>query len=196
MSGRVVILSGPSGVGKDTVIDAWRARDPRVRRVVAATTRDPRPGEVDGVDYHFLSDEEFLAMEKAGEFLESKLVHGRRYGTPLAGMRDLDAQGCIAILKIDVQGAIEAMTKLPDALSVMIVPPSWEELERRIRSRGTEGEDALRSRLDTAKAELAEAHRYSHRVVNDDVGRCVEELASIAAVTEGGPAKPRSSRSD
>ena len=178
-SGKVVILSGPSGVGKDTVIDAWRARDPRVRRVVAYTTRPIRPGETPEVDYHFVSIERFSAMAAAGEFLESKEVHGNHYGTPRRDLEHMVDDGLIAVLKIDVQGALAAMELLPDAVSVFILPPGTEELERRIRGRNTDSPEAITKRLTNAHAEIAHADRYQHQLVNEDVNRVVEQLAKL-----------------
>lgn len=179
MSGRLVILSGPSGVGKDTVIDAWAARDPRVKRVVAYTTRDPRPGELDGVDYHFVSVARFEEMVEAGAFLEAKNVHGNWYATPLADMEAMLADGRVVVLKIDVQGAMVAMERMPWALTVMLAPPSDEELERRIRGRGTDAEDVVAKRLQNARDELAQAPHYQHLVVNRDVTDAVEEIMSL-----------------
>lgn len=181
MSGRIVIFSGPSGVGKDTLLEAWRERDPRVSRVVAYTTRSPRAGEQDGVDYHFVTIPEFLAKADNGEFLEFKEVHGNYYATPLADMQRMIDKGLIAVLKIDVQGAIEAMEKRPDALSIFIEPPSWEELERRIRSRALDDDTVIAKRLLNARAEMDERHRYVHHVVNDSLGRAVDELQRILA---------------
>ena len=178
-SGNLVILSGPSGVGKDTVIDAWRDRDPRVRRVVAYTTRAPRPGEVDGVDYHFVPVERFLEHAAAGDFLEYKEVHGNHYATPLRDMERMIADGLIAILKIDVQGAHAAMELRPDAVTIFILPPSEEELEARIRGRGSDSEEVICRRLENARAELALASRYQHRLVNQTVDGVVDELEVI-----------------
>jgi len=181
MSGILVILSGPSGVGKDTVIDRWHRVDPRVERVVAATTRAPRDGEVDGVHYHFRTEAEFVAMTERGEFLEHKLVHDKRYGTPLADMERRLAAGKITILKIDVQGALEVMERRPDALSIFILPPSREELQARILSRATDSPEAIEKRLRIAEEEMDLADRYRYRVVNDDVDRAVGEIAAIIA---------------
>ena len=176
MSGRLVILSGPSGVGKDTVIEAWKRRDPRVERVVACCTREPRPGERDGVGNRFLTVEEFHQMANDGAFLEHKLVHGNWYATPRESVDRLLSEGKIAVLKIDVQGALAVMGQRPDAVSVFILPPSDEELERRIRSRGQDSEETLRLRLDNARAEIAQADRYQHLIVNEDLERCVDRL--------------------
>jgi len=179
MTGKLVILSGPSGVGKDTVIDAWSARDSRVVRIVACTSREPRDGESDGESYHFLTKREFEEMIERGEFLEYKLVHGNLYGTPMKQLEDRLDQGKIAILKIDVQGAIDVMSVRPDAISIFLMPPSMEALERRIRGRATDDEATIERRLAGAKAELALADRYQHRVVNDRVARAVDEIQDI-----------------
>lgn len=175
----LVILSGPSGVGKDTLIDAWRSVDPRVRRVVAYTTRAPRPGEVDTVDYHFVTPERFHELAQNGAFLEYKEVHGNFYATPLHDMEAMLTDGLIAILKIDVQGALQAMELRPDAESVFILPPSDEELERRIRGRGTDAEDVIARRLANARGEIALAPRYRHQVINGDLDQTVGALRTL-----------------
>lgn len=181
MSGRIVILSGPSGVGKDTVLAAWNARNPQVRRVVATTTRAPRTGEQNGVDYTFVSRERFVELADAGAFLEWKEVHGNLYATPLDALERMLAEGLVAILKIDVQGALTAMEKRPDAVSIFLMPPSMEELERRIRSRATDSEETIQVRLANAREEIEVGRRYHHRVVNDDVERCVDRLEALLA---------------
>jgi guanylate kinase len=179
MSGRLVIVSGPSGVGKDTVIDAWSAADPRVKRVVACTTRAARPGEVDGADYHFVSVCDFRRMAEDGAFLEWKQVHSNFYATPLAQVRQLLEDGRVAVLKIDVQGALTVMEKRPDAVAVFILAPSDEELERRIRGRGTEEEPVILARLAAAKDEIAHAPHYHYQVVNDDLDAVVRFLQGL-----------------
>jgi guanylate kinase len=179
MAGKLVILSGPSGVGKDTIIDAWHAVNPKVQRVVAYTTRSPRPGEEHGRDYNFSSVPEFLAKAEHGEFLEFKEVHNNWYATPLTDMEGLLQSGKIAILKIDVQGALHAMQLRPDAVSVFILPPSMEELESRIRGRGTDDEAVIQKRLQNAAEELATASKYQHRIVNVDVEMTVAMLERI-----------------
>ncbi len=181
MSGRLVILSGPSGVGKDTVLDAWRQADSRVERVVAYTTRPPRKGEVDGVDYHFVDEPTFAGRAERGAFLEWMRVHDFGYATPLDDMEALLREGKIAVLKIDVQGALRVMGLRPDVLSIFLVPPSWEALEARIRGRGTESEERIVRRLEGARRELDVAPRYQHRVVNDDMARAVAEIRAIVA---------------
>lgn len=179
MSGRLVILSGPSGVGKDSVLDRWKTADPRVVRVVAYCTRAPRSGEVDGVDYHFVTRQQFMAKAEAGDFLEYKEVHGNLYATPLKDMEALLADGRIAVLKIDVHGALSVMEKRDDAISIFLLAPSAEELERRIRKRGTDDEATIQKRLKNARDEIALSDRYQHRVVNDDLDRAVAEIMEI-----------------
>ncbi len=176
MKGTLLILSGPSGVGKDTVIDAWQAVNPRVERVVAYTTKRPRPSDLDGRDYHFVDDETFAKMAREGAFLEHKTVHGKSYGTPAAEVEAILARGNIAILKIDVQGARAVMALRPDARSAFILPPSNEELEKRIRGRNEDSEEQILSRLETAKREIERSVHYEHVWVNDEVGEVVRKL--------------------
>jgi guanylate kinase len=166
-------------VGKDTVINAWHAVDPRVERVVAYTTRAPRDGERDGVDYRFVSLREFLDLAESGAFLEFKEVHSNHYATPLHDMEAMLDAGKIAVLKIDVQGALTAMELRPDALSVFLMPPSSEELERRIRARNLDAPDVILRRLINAREEMALAHHYGHRIVNDEVSEVVKELGKL-----------------
>ena len=181
MEGRLVILSGPSGVGKDTLIEAWRARNPRVQRVVAYTTRPPRDGEVDGRDYYFVSIPAFLLMADSNKFLEWKIVHGNYYATPLSDMEAMLSEGKIAILKIDVHGAISAMDRRPDAISVFIQPPSWEELESRIRGRALDLPESIEKRLSNAREEISFSDRYQHQVVNRELVKAVDDLEKIVA---------------
>lgn len=179
MKGKIVIFSGPSGVGKDTLLNAWMAADERVRRVVACTSRKPRDGEVDGVDYHFVTSEDFLHKVERDEFLEWEEVHGRHYGTPRAGVGALIAEGKFAVLKIDVKGAMRVMREVPDAISIFILAPSLEELERRIRGRGLDDDQDIAVRLLNAHDELGYADKYRYRVVNDELNRAIRELEEI-----------------
>lgn len=172
----IVIFSGPSGVGKDTIIDAWSAADPRVVRVVTYTTRRPREGEVDGRDYNFVDLETFRYLQSHGHFWEHKVVHGSYYASPKKDTEDLLGDGKIAVLKIDVQGALEVMRLRPDALTVFILPPSLEELEARIRGRATDDEETIQKRLRNAHDEIALADRYRLQIVNDDVSAVVAKL--------------------
>lgn len=185
MTGRIVIVSGPSGVGKDTVIDAWSSADPRVERVVAVTTRPPREGEVDGSDYHFVDRAVFNQMVEDGAFLEHKVVHGEMYATPMSGVQSVLDRGNFAVLKIDVQGAAAVMDKVPEVVSFFILPPSIEELERRLRSRGSESEEKVAERLQNAIREIESSEIYHYRFVNDSVERCVGEIQEILEVLSG-----------
>ncbi len=181
----LVIISGPSGVGKDTIIDALRARPGAkdYHYVVTCTTRAPRPGEVDGVAYHFVSVGQFLAMRDAGELLEATEVHGRWYGTPRAEVADALAAGHDVILKIDVQGAQTVKERVSDALLVFVVPPSLEALFQRLKARATESADELEVRQRNAAIELARQDDYDYVVVNDtgQVQRTAARIDEIIA---------------
>ena len=180
--GKVVIVSGPSGAGKTTVMRRVFEQCPLpLRHSVSATTRPPRPGEVDGRDYYFLAPEVFAEQRERGEFLECFQVFGRGYwyGTLWSEVRAGFDAGKWVVLEIDVQGALTAMERFPDALSIFIRPGSFAELERRLRGRGTETEDALERRLARAKQELELADRYGHQVVNDDIDRAVAEICGV-----------------
>jgi guanylate kinase len=181
----LVIISGPSGVGKDTIIEALRRRthDPDYHYVVTCTTRARRPGEVDGVDYHFLDRSTFAAQRAAGEFLEANKVHGNWYGTPRSQVREALAQGRDVILKIDVQGAQVVKEKIPGALLVFLIPPSLEDLFQRLRSRATETADELELRQRNAAIELARQEDYDYVVTNEtgQVERTAERIDDIIA---------------
>ena len=172
----IVILSGPSGVGKDTVLDAWMAVEPRVARVVTYTTRRPRSGEMDGRDYNFVDLESFKGLQDAGYFWEHKVVHGHYYASPRKDTEKLLEEGRIPVLKIDVQGAAEIVRLRPDALTVFLLPPSFEVLEERIRGRGTDDEETIQRRLGNARDEIAQAGRYQLQIVNDDIDAVVRQL--------------------
>jgi guanylate kinase len=183
----LVIISGPSGVGKDTIIDAMRRRshDPEYHYVVTCTTRAMRPGEVDGVDYRFLERATFASQRAAGEFLEANKVHGNWYGTPRTEVRDALVAGHDVILKIDVQGAQHVKERVDEALLVFIVPPSLEALFGRLRARATETADQLELRQRNAAIELARQEDYDHVVVNEtgQVERTAETIDAIIADT-------------
>lgn len=161
--------------------------NPKVQRVVACTTRKPREGEVDGVDYHFVSVDTFNKMVANHEFLEWKQVHGNYYATPVKEVQQLLEEGKIAILKIDVQGALAVMKLRPDALSIFIKPPSWDELERRIRLRALDDQEAILKRLRNAEEELAQADHYRFVTTNDILERTVDQLESFIRVDEVTP---------
>ena len=178
---RVLVLSGPSGSGKSTVVRelAGSCSEP-VRPCVSATTRPPREGEEDGVDYHFLSDAEFRRRREAGAFLETAEVHGRAwYGTPWSEVDAAAAAGAWALLEIDVVGARAVLARYPDAVTVFLMTSTREEFVRRLRARGTESEADIARRIETAAAELAEADEYRHRVYNDDLPAAVAQLCDI-----------------
>jgi len=179
----LVIISGPSGVGKDTIIEALakRERDPDYHYVVTCTTRRPRPGEVPGVSYQFLGQQQFRALRDAGELLEANQVHGNWYGTPRREVARALADGHDVILKIDVQGARVVKGRVPDALLVFLVPPSLEALFQRLRSRATETADELEIRQRNAAIELARQGDYDRVVVNEtgEVDRTAAEIEAI-----------------
>ncbi|MGO1316036.1 MAG: guanylate kinase [Cellulomonadaceae bacterium] len=177
---RLTVLAGPTAVGKGTVSADLRRRYPEVWLSVSATTRDPRPGEIDGVHYHFLTTPEFDRLDGSGQLLESALVHGRnRYGTPRSPVEERLAQGKPALLEIDLQGARQVRETMPDACFVFLAPPSWDELVRRLVGRGTEGPEERERRLATARVELAAEPEFDHVIVNDDVTRATDELVRV-----------------
>jgi guanylate kinase len=183
--GRLIVVSGPSGVGKDTVLQALFALDPKLRYSVSYTTRTPRPGETDGVSYSFVAEPAFERMIENGEFLEWARVHGNLYGTSLARVRECLERGEDVVLKIDVQGAAQLRGRVPEAIFIFLLPPSVEELKERLRSRDTEDIESLATREADAVRELAEAGRYDHQVVNDEVERAAREILAVVAASRG-----------
>lgn len=179
VSGNLIILSGPSGAGKGTLVDALVERVPDLWVSVSATTRTPRPGEVAGEDYVFMSAEEFTRRVDAGDFLEWAEVHGNRYGTLSSSVKAKLAEGRDVILEIDPQGALQVKQLMPDAVLVFIVAPTFDELERRIRGRGAESDEQVAARLATAAHELRLVDCYDHVVENDDVARATDELVEL-----------------
>ena len=185
---RLFVISGPSGAGKGTLVAQLRKEHPELGLAVSATTRSPRPGEVDGKDYYFLSEGEFKRRVAAGEFVEWAYVHGHMYGTLVKEVERLLAQGKSLILEIDIQGALNVKKVWPDVVLIFIEPPSLEELERRLRGRGTEDEQSIELRLKNAKHEMTLADDYDVRIVNGTVDRAVRELSDTIEryETEGG----------
>ncbi|WP_024288192.1 guanylate kinase [Cellulomonas sp. KRMCY2] len=181
---RLTVLAGPTAVGKGTVSADVRARYPQVWLSVSATTRPPRPGEVDGVHYYFVDGAAFDAMAARGELLEWAVVHGRnRYGTPRGPVLEQLAAGRPALLEIDLAGARQVRAAMPDARFVFLAPPSWEELERRLVGRGTEDAEERARRLATARIELAAESEFDHVIVNDEVHRATDELIEVMGLT-------------
>ena len=177
---RLVVLAGPTAVGKGTVAAAVRERHPEVWISVSATTRAPRPGEVDGVHYWFVSEEEFDRMIEEDELLEWAVVHKKaRYGTPRRPVEEALAAGRPALLEIDLQGARLVRDAMPGALFVFLKPPSWEELVRRLVGRGTESEEERQRRLDTAREELAAENEFDVTIVNREVHDAADELVAL-----------------
>ena len=177
---RLVVLAGPTAVGKGSVAAAVRERHPDVWISVSATTRSPRPGEQHGVHYFFVSDEEFDAMVERGDLLEWAVVHrSARYGTPRGPVEEALASGRLALLEIDLQGARQVRSTMPDALFVFLKPPSWDELVRRLVGRGTETEAERTRRLETARDELAAEREFDVTVVNHEIHAAADELVAL-----------------
>jgi guanylate kinase len=175
----LVVVSGPGGVGKGTVVRALRERYPDVAVSVSATTRSPRPGEVHGTHYLFLSPEQFDALVAADGFLEWAEFGGHRYGTPWSSVEGLLAEQRVVVLEIEVQGAAQVRRRFPDAVLIFLAPPSREALVERLRNRGTDDEERIAQRMAIADAELAQAGAFDHVVINTTVAGAVDEIGRI-----------------
>lgn len=188
--GRLVVLAGPSGVGKSTVVTALRVELPKLHFSVSATTRAPRPGEVDGRDYRFVSNTEFDRMIADGALLEWAQIHGglHRSGTPAGPVEDHLAAGEPVLVEVDLAGARAVKAARPDALLVFLEPPTWDDLVARLSGRGTEPPEVIARRLDTAREELAARDEFDVAVVNDDPKRVVRRLVSLLCGSSNGEA--------
>ena len=179
-NGKIIVISGASGVGKSTILtEVMKARQDLVFSV-SATTRPMRPGEADGVNYHFISRESFLEMVRKGDFLEYDEHHDNLYGTLFSAVKDATEKGHV-VLDIEPNGAMNVRRKYPDAILIFIMPPSWEALEARLRGRGDTPEDQVQTRLTRARWEIDQADKYDYQVVNDQVETCVAEVLKIIA---------------
>ena len=179
----MLVISGPSGCGKSSICKRL-LEDERVVFSISATTRPPRPGEVDGRDYQFVTPEKFLEMRKRGEFIESASVHGNLYGTPWAPMEQALKEGKVYLLEIDVQGALQLKEQGIAGVYVFINYPDFETLEKRLVGRGTDAPDVIRRRLEKAQDEVREKDKYDHIVINDDLDRAVGEVRRIVGLVQ------------
>ena len=178
----LVVLTGPSGAGKDSLLDEMKRLPGRPYAfATTATTRPPRPAERDGVDYHFVTREQFQRMVNNGDLLEHAIVYGQEKGLPKAQVREQLESGRDVLLRTDVQGARYIKTVVPGAVTIFIAPPSDAELERRLRARGGDTDEQVRLRLETARQEAAQAGDFDHLVVNDDLAKSVAEIERIVA---------------
>jgi len=177
--GLLLVVSGPSGAGKGTICRAMLEHRPSIRLSVSATTRKPREGEVEGLSYFFLSEDTFRGMIDRKEFIEWACFCGNYYGTPRATVEEQLAAGHDVILEIDVQGAMQVKSKFPEAVFVFVLPPSYEELEKRIVGRGTESPEVIHERLETAKREYTHIEKYNYILLNDYIDGAVERFSAI-----------------
>jgi guanylate kinase len=174
--GKLIVLTGPSGVGKGTLMNAILQRYPELHYSVSATTRSPRPGEVNGKNYHFITRSEFEKLVTQGEFLEWAEFAGNFYGTPREAVLNHIQSGKLVVLEIELEGARQIRHTFPSALSIFILPPSFAELEKRIRGRGQDTEEAISRRLNRAEEEIAAADEFDLQIINDDFEEALQEI--------------------
>jgi guanylate kinase len=179
VKGLLVVLSAPSGTGKTTIIQRVMAADPNLAFSVSHTTRAPRAGEVDGRDYHFVTQEQFTAIEGEGGFVEWAHVHAHRYGTSVAEVDRLLAAGRDVVFDVDYQGGRSLMRRFPDAVTIFVLPPSLAEIRRRLDGRNLDDEATIRLRLNNARVEIATAGEYGFTVINDELDRAVDDVRAI-----------------
>lgn len=179
--GNLIVVSGPSGTGKGTICQALLAEHPEILYSISATTRQPRTGEVNGINYWFTAKDDFKAMIENNELLEWAEVYGNYYGTPIAKIEEMLASGKDVLLEIDTQGAMNVKQKFPQGVYIYILPPSLTELERRIRTRGTDSEESIQRRLQAAADEIQIGVNYNYLVVNDQVREATNTVAAIIA---------------
>jgi len=175
----VIVVSAPSGAGKSTILKRVLRELPGLRFSVSHTTRPPRDTEASGREYHFVSEAAFEEHRVAGGFLESAEVYGHRYGTSRAELLRAETEGVDLVLDVDVQGALQVRKKLEDSVSLFILPPSWDELEKRLRGRGQDDEAAIAQRLEAAGQEIRLYYTYDYVLVNDDLDVCIEDVKSV-----------------
>ena len=183
MSGNLFIISAPSGAGKTSLVHALLNLDPHINLSVSYTTRDPRAGEVDGKDYHFVSRETFLAMTKRGEFLESAEVYGNLYGTSQTWIRQEIARGSDILLEIDWQGAAQVRRLLPESISIFILPPSKAALQQRLKGRGKDDETVIAKRMAAVSVDVAHVAEFNYVIINDNLDQALRELNAVVLGT-------------
>jgi len=181
-AGLLFVITAPSGAGKSSLIDALLREDPRLKLSISYTTRAPRPGEQNGREYHFVDEKTFVGMLERGEFFESAQVHGNRYGTSQAVIREALARGQDLVLEIDWQGAEQVRRLLPGCVGVFIQPPSVAELERRMRARGQDTDEVIRRRLSSAEEEMSHAPEFDYVIINKDFDEARQDLQAIIRV--------------